>query len=60
MEEARTSFQVLDPEQAQQEHTLPLLEITKDQGLHICTPQSRPQGQVFCLILPQKDALTSR
>ncbi|MFP4588134.1 MAG: cation:proton antiporter [Desulfohalobiaceae bacterium] len=52
IQEAKTSFQLLDPEQASQEHIFPLLEVTRDQGLRICTPQSRPQGQVFCLVLP--------
>lgn len=59
MEEARTSFQILDSQQAQQEHIFPLLEITKEQGLRICTPKSKPQGHLFCLVLPQEEALAS-
>ncbi|MFW6216673.1 MAG: NAD-binding protein, partial [Desulfohalobiaceae bacterium] len=59
MEEAKTSFQILEPQQAQQEHILPLLEITKEQGLRICTPKNKPQGQVFCLVLHQEEALAS-
>ncbi len=55
IEEAKTSFQLLRPEQTKQKNIFPLLEVTSEQGLLICTPDSKPKGQVFCLVLQNKE-----
>ncbi len=55
IEECRSSFQVLQPKDIRQENVFPLLEFSRDQGLLICTPDRKPRGQVFCLVLLESE-----
>ncbi len=59
IEQGETSFQVLRPDDIRQENAFPLLEITPDKGLIVCTPDTRPKGRVFCLVLPESERVVS-